>query len=475
MILPKDFETYTRRLMGSERYNRLVQALQTEPHTFVRTNPLKAANFGLCQSGGTVEWYEEGHWLNSRPAFTFDPLLHAGLYYVQEKSSMFLAQVLRRHVSQPVSMLDMCAAPGGKSTLARMVLPQGSLLMCNEPMRQRAQVLAENVQKCGVAETIVTNNYPEDYARSGLLFDVILCDVPCSGEGMFRKDAQAIEEWSAANVDRCTKLQRDIVNSAWQCLQPGGLLVYSTCTFNTKENEENVEWLCNELGAQPQEVGIREDWNICGSLLPGFDAPVYRFIPGFGDHNTDIQGEGLFMALLRKPGVKPADKPQKKKEPRKTERPKSNWPASWLTDGENFCPVQEGNRLLALPQSMSRLYAEAAKKLRILHAGVCLGEVKGKDVVPDQSLALSVHLNADAFPAVEISYEEAIAFLRKEAVMLPADTPRGFVLLTYKGLPLGFEKNLGNRANNLYPQEWRIKSSHLPETAPRIYELNDTK
>ena len=475
MKLPKEFEAYTEKLMGSELYAQLLQGLAEEPHAFVRTNPFKGASFAICGSKGTVEWYEHGHWFADRPNFTFDPLLHAGVYYVQEKSSMFLAQVLRQHITGPVTMLDMCAAPGGKSTLARVVLPAGSLLVCNEPVRQRAQVLSENVQKCGIAEVIVTNNYPEEYCKAGLMFDVILCDVPCSGEGMFRKDANAIKEWSIGNVDKCSRLQREIVRSAWECLRPGGLLVYSTCTFNAKENEENVQWICKELKGEPVGVDSCKEWNICGSLLSGFDAPVYRFIPRYVGNKDSVQGEGLFMAVLRKPGGKADRKPSTTVKQQKKGRQPVKLDTTWLQNSDDFNIMQEGYSLIAIPKDMQSLYDAVADKLRVLHAGIRLGEVKGKDIVPDQSLALSLLLDREAFPIAELPYEQAIRFLRKEAVTLPIGTPKGFVLITYMGMPLGFEKHLGSRSNNLYPQEWRIKSTYMPDVAPQLYKLINDK
>ena len=241
MHLPVDFAQYTAQLMGEARYNTFVQGLQEEAPVSIRLNPLKHLH-GVPAAAATqpVPWWEEGRYLSHRPNFTADPLLHAGAYYVQEASSMFVTHVLKQYVHEPVRMLDLCAAPGGKSTAARSVLPEGSLLFANEPMRPRANVLCENIQKYGHTDVVVTNNYPRDYARSGILFDVILAVVPCSGEGMFRKDEGAVADWSTRKVTECATLQRDIVADAWQCLQPGGLLIYSTCTFNAEEDEKNL-------------------------------------------------------------------------------------------------------------------------------------------------------------------------------------------------------------------------------------------
>ena len=429
-----------------------------------------------------VPWCLNGYYLPERPDYTLDPLLHAGCYYVQEASSMFLDRVLRQYISSPVRMLDMCAAPGGKTTTAMGALPERSVVVSNEPVRLRANILAENVQKWGCPLNIVTNSYPKDYARSGLLFDVILCDVPCSGEGMFRKDEGAISEWSVANVEKCRQLQREIVADAWTCLRPGGILIYSTCTYNIKEDEENVQWISEELNAEVLPVDTSEEWGITGSLLAGFDAPVYRFIPGIS------RGEGLFMAVLRKNDgdgesgccIKSAQlriensKLGTEKSEHRTEKSKhkiekskhgndksrlkpEKFPHQWLRSQEDFCIYRQGDRLVAVHKEMSDLYAVACQSLNIVHAGVTLGELKGRDIIPQQSLALSTRLSADAFPMAELSYPDAITYLRREAIVLPPSVPRGFVVVTFGGHPLGFVKNLGNRANNLYPQEWRIR------------------
>ncbi|MBQ9668680.1 MAG: RsmB/NOP family class I SAM-dependent RNA methyltransferase, partial [Prevotella sp.] len=280
--------------MGDERFARFRDALDEEPPVSIRLNPLKTKSMRPVD-GAVVPWCNEAFYLPSRPNFTFDPLLHAGCYYVQEAASMFIDLIVRQHIPHPVTMLDLCAAPGGKSTALLAALPEGSRLVSNEPVRQRFQVLSENLAKWGHEGSIAVNRYPADFRRDGFLFDAILCDVPCSGEGMFRKDPNAIGEWSLENVERCWRLQREIVGDAWQCLVPGGLLIYSTCTFNTLENEENIRWMQRELGAEVLPVETKEEWGITGSLLPGFTAPVYRFIPGL------TRSEGLFMCVMRKP------------------------------------------------------------------------------------------------------------------------------------------------------------------------------
>jgi len=467
MTLPEQFEDYTRQLMGAERYERLCRALDTPSPTSIRFNPFKTTeeerqNMTFpshdevsIRQGDRVGWCPEGCYLPQRPAFTLDPLLHAGVYYVQEASSMFVSHIVKEFVKEPVRMLDLCAAPGGKTTAVRATLPKGSLLFCNEPVKLRANILSENMQKFGHPEVIVTNNYPKDYARSGLRFDVILADVPCSGEGMFRKDEDAVRLWTPQHVEDCRNLQREIVETIWPCLNAGGLLIYSTCTFNAKEDEENIAWIAENLGGDVLLVPIDSQWQVTGALVG--DHPACRFIPGY------TIGEGLFMAVLRKHGQKEGhattdtrEEKQRKKERRKQDHhPSSTDYQTWLQAPADFHWVAD--RLVAIPRQWDADYLQAAKYLRILQAGITIGTAKGKDLIPDESLALSTMLCDNAFPKWEADYHEAIHYLRREAIPLPADMPKGYVLVTYQGHALGFVKNLGTRANNLYPKEWKIK------------------
>ena len=397
--LPKDFIEQTQAIFGETLWNDYIRAMDVEPPVSIRLNPFKNQQHWSVVGGERVPWCRNGFYLASRPQFTFDPLLHAGAYYVQEASSMFLDEVLRQHIGNPndIMALDLCAAPGGKSTVMRAALGTDSTLISNEPNGKRAQILAENIQKWGAPNMYVTNNYPASFRKSGLKFELILTDVPCSGEGMFRKDEGAIGEWSLENVERCYQLQREIVSEAWHCLRPGGLMVYSTCTFNTRENEENVKWILEEFDAEILPVETNPEWNITGSLLKGFTEPVYRFIPG------RVRGEGLFMAVIRKKGDSP------------------------LTPKE---------------KSLKGL-----KSLKVIY--------EAREPSPT--------------PMVELTYEQALQYLRREALTLPDDTPRGILTVTYQGLSLGQVKNIGSRANNLYPKEWRIKSTHM---ADKVTVLN---
>ena len=393
--LPEIFVSETRRVMGDERFNRFLGAFDEEAPVSIRVNPRIAGDGCQVMGGSQVPWCNEGYYLEDRPQFTFDPLLHAGCYYVQEASSMFVTHVLRSVGNEYKSALDMCAAPGGKSTALRSVLPDDCVLVSNEPMGNRAQILLENITKWGAPNCIVTNNYPRDFRKAKLKFDLILCDVPCSGEGMMRKDPGAIAEWSMQNVEKCWQLQREIVADAWECLNPGGLFIYSTCTYNTKENEENIQWILDNYDAEVLDIPTDPSWQITGSLLPGFNHPVYRFIPGI------TRGEGLFVCAMRKAG---------------SAEPK--------------------------PFNAKKL------SLKVLEAELEKSET-----------------------SVDVDYPEALKYLRGEAMVLPPDTPKGIVTITYKGQPLGPAKNIGNRANNLYPKPWRIKSTHLPSAPVEIINV----
>ena len=402
--LPAVFTENTRQLMGDERFERYLKSFEEDVPVSIRLNPQKAVGMKVVD-GEYVPWCDNGYYLKQRPNFTMDPLFHAGCYYVQEAASMFLDEVLRQCISltshlSPLTSLDLCAAPGGKSTLLRAALPEDCVLYSNEPIRNRANILLENVTKWGYKNHYVTNAYPKDYRKSKMKFDVILCDVPCSGEGMFRKDEATIREWSPQNVEKCWQLQRDIVSDAWACLNDGGLLIYSTCTFNTKENEENIRWILSEFDdAKVVPIETKPEWNITGSLLDGFDKPVYRFIPGI------TRSEGLFMCVLSK-GERMTVRSRRTNSPKPSDR------------------KSEAVGLLTSPMPTTSLHADS--------------------------------------PSVELSYQQAMAYLRHEALLLPEDTPRGLVDVCFMGHPLGPVKNIGTRANNLYPKEWKIKTTHIP-------------
>lgn len=464
MNLPVPFEQSMRQLLG-DGYEAFRDALLGEPAVSIRLNPSKWSGKPEYEA---VPWATDGYYLPERPQFTFDPLLHGGGYYVQEASSMFVEQAVRQHLGEARVALDLCAAPGGKSTLLRSLLPDDCVLVSNEPMRPRAQVLAENIAKWGHPRSIVTSNFPADFTPLGPLFDLILVDAPCSGEGMFRKDEVAVSEWSPENVKVCWQRQRDILTDIWPTLREGGLLIYSTCTFNTAEDEENVRWMMSELGAELLPIATDEAWGITQSLVPDV-AHAYRFLPG------RTRGEGFFLAALRKRGDMSVDTTSdakaKKSKKSKDKRPAAVVPAEckqWITDGGSYIYKVVETEVVATPTDMESLQMALGECLYLLKSGITLAELKGRDAIPSHELAMSTALNKEAFPTYELTYDEALKYLHKEAITLAGNTPRRFVIVTYRGMPLGFVKNLGNRANNLYPNEWRIRSGHFPENEVKV-------
>jgi len=469
MELPPDFISRTKLLLGDE-YALLEKALQEEPPVSIRINPAKqiALHDGYAQVG----WCETGYYLPDRPSFTFDPLFHAGCYYVQEASSMFLEQVVRQHISTPVVCLDLCAAPGGKSTHLASVLPVNSLLVSNEVIQSRADVLKENLFKWGFPNTVVTCNDPHQIGQLTHLFDVIVADLPCSGEGMFRKDRKSRNEWSVDNVRLCAARQRRIIQDVWDSLKPRGLFIYSTCTFNREENEENIRYIVEHLGAEVLPVFIRDEWKISPAIKESF--PLYRFYP------YRVKGEGFCLALLRKPdGVRqtiqnqgstfndrdvPYASAQAEVESSRFNVQGSTFNAQSslsflrsLSDADSFHFEFNQQIIRAIPISYQYTCRLLSRHLRVLSAGVFVGEIKGKDIVPSPALALSTCFRNEAFPSVELTLEESIKYLQKEILVLPEHSPTGYVVVKYKNIPLGFVKNIGNRANNLYPKEWRIR------------------
>lgn len=448
MVLPEGF---LRQFdgCGVAALENLGAALATDASVSVRFNRGKAAGTAVCRdvaSSDAVLWCADGVYLSSRPAFTLDPALHQGLYYVQDASSMFISHVVSFLTAggAPVRYLDACAAPGGKTTAAVDALPPGSLVVANEYVAARAAVLRENLVKWG-APCAVCQGDTARFAASGAVFDIIAADVPCSGEGMMRKEPDARSQWSKGLIAGCAALQREIVADAAETLRPGGYLVYSTCTFNRTENEDMLDYMASELGLESVDLHLDDEWGIPDGLT---GRPAKRFMP----HLT--RGEGLFVAVMRKP----FGESDRRKRKRRTLRPKQAMAGGvMLRDKENYMICDRDGMVVGIPFALAEVLDRLPEKTRVVCAGVELGEVKGKDFIPSQAIALSTSLRRDIYPEVELSRSAALAYLRKENVDLPDGTPRGYVLATFRGLPLGWLKNLGNRCNNLYPKNWRIR------------------
>lgn len=436
------------RAVGPDRADRAFDAMSSAPSVSVRVNPFKvsdpesfaAAHFGCGSS--PVLWSRCGFLLDQRPQFTLDPLFHCGCYYVQDSSAMAVGHVARESMERieasgrPVRVLDLCAAPGGKTTDLAASLRErygdGFVLVANEVMKNRASVLADNVALWGDPNVIVTSVDPKAFASLPGFFDMIVADVPCSGEGMFRKEEAAVEDWSEAAVDLCASRQRRIVADVWPSLRQGGILVYSTCTFEKAENDDNVEWIASELGGM-----------VLGSDLPSMEGVIPTatgslLVPGF------VNGEGQFAAALEKTAAQ-----EERSFPRKS---RQKGPAR---TSSGALEKTKGGLLIHVPAAIS----EEAEILEVLHplmCGVAQGTVKGRDLVPSADLALSISLGEGRFPMVELDRATSLKFLHRDTIVLDG-APRGFLVVCHEGHPLGFVKNLGNRCNNLHPQERRIR------------------
>lgn len=419
-----------------------------------RVNPFK--NFGgisFAENAEPVPWSQMGHTLTTRPQFVFDPVFHAGGYYVQEASSMFLEQAIVQNTTpgEPLTVLDLCAAPGGKSTHLVSILPEDSLLVSNEVIRTRVHILAENITKWGVGNVVVTQNDPADFSALNSLFDIIVADAPCSGSGLFRKDAAAATEWSEANVQLCAQRQQRIIADVWPALKPGGLFVYATCSYSPEENEEICNWLMNNFQPRPLEINTEPEWGIT-TVQTEKGAIGYRFWP----HR--VQGEGFFMACFRKNGNENDAYTAGKKKPGTLFNPISKNEAArlpgWLTVNSNEELFLRGDEWVLLPAGLANWLQEQAPVLYIKQAGTTLGRMAGKDFIPDHALAMNT-AKATAHRSLELNRENALKFLRKEQFET-GDAEKGWWLARFGQYPLGWMKHLGNRVNNYYPAQLRI-------------------
>jgi len=406
---------------GDADMDGLAEALASgSPVVSARVNLSK----GMAVPSGVdrVPWAaDRGFYFRERPRFSLDAAWHQGLYYVQDASSMIIGTIIGRlGLTAPVVYLDACAAPGGKTTAAIDALPPSSVVVANEYDGRRAAVLRENLMKWGSPDVVTSVGDTARFRRLTDTFDIIAADVPCSGEGMMRKEPEAIAQWSPGLVGQCAALQSEILDNLWPALKPGGYLIYSTCTFNRRENDDNVDRLVARYGAERVDLGFPPEWGVTAGG---------RFLP----HR--LRGEGLFCALLRKSGHH----------------------AAGLPEGGRFVQQKTADRIIAVRESRLSLIKHLSRALGRIDYGVEVATVKGRDTIPSHSWAMSTVYPRGQYPEVEVDTAAALAYLRRQTVSLPAGTDRGFVLLTHGGFPLGFVKNIGQRANNLYPRHLMLR------------------
>ncbi|MFY7830054.1 MAG: methyltransferase RsmF C-terminal domain-like protein [Flectobacillus sp.] len=406
-----------------------------------------------------VPWNNNGYYLSERPAFTFDPYFHAGTYYVQEASSMFLEYAVRQSIdlNNELRVLDLCAAPGGKSTLLASLLNSDSLLVSNEVIKSRANILVDNMSKWGLTNTYVTNNDPKDFSRIGGYFDLIVVDAPCSGSGLFRRDPEAVTEWSLDNVAMCSHRQQRILADVWDSLKEGGILLYSTCSYSEAENETIMDWILDNLSAKnivldKKDTTVLDQWGIIRTASAKHESIGYRFYP------DQVKGEGFFLAAFQKikadyqPFYQPRVKPQRTK----SFKQEKNILTHWIDDLEDKMWFEKNENIYLINPEHEADLKVLQNNLYIKKAGILLGQMGAKDLIPEHELALSTSISTKV-PVLDVSYEEAIAYLRKDDFV--PDTPlRGWCGVAYEGHILGWGKALGNRFNNYYPKELRILS-----------------
>ncbi|MBQ8863404.1 MAG: rRNA cytosine-C5-methylase [Rikenellaceae bacterium] len=448
-MFPADFVRSMEQSLGVEECAQLLEALDTPATVSIRFNPYKVAQ---KPEGCAVPWNRYGFYLDERPVFTLDPLMHGGIYYVQEASSMFVEELYRQVFGDrdDVRVLDMCAAPGGKTTLYSTLVGVGGMVLANEPIRNRAMILADNVKRWGIGNVAVTCNDPAQIGAYEHMFDLLAIDAPCSGEGMFRKNEEARREWSASNVEMCAARQRRIIADGWAALKPGGVLIYSTCTFNPIEDEGVVEWMMQNFDCEPVDIDIPNDWGIVRTEVEGVQC--FHFYP----HKA--KGEGFFAAVLRKSDGKLRTKsPKARKTPfGELDKRSISLLQNWVEQPEYVRFMQVGeDTMYGYYRSQYPAIRTLAEGLNMIYSGVCMGQIYGKNLKPDHALALFHELNRANCQIAELDVEQTLNYLRKQEFDL-APLAEGLNLMCCQGVPVGWSKRIGNRSNTLLPNAFRI-------------------
>lgn len=454
MDLPKAFLNRLQQDFPEED-QAFIASLQQKPFLSVFQNPQKqSSTFAEKES---VPWSPLGKYLKERPTFALDPLFHAGVYYVQEPSSMFMGHILKnlkeKDKRDAWKVLDLSAAPGGKSINILSQLEQDDFLIANEIHPKRASILKENLIRWGNEKVIVTNNAPKDFQNFEGYFDLVLLDAPCSGEGMFRKDAIAIQEWSEENVQMCGARQKDILKEVLPLVKSGGYLIYSTCTFAPAENEENLNFILSEATFESLQIPIEKDWGIVEKQQN--NSFSYHFLP------HKVKGEGLFVTLLQRTDEDNIYTFKLKKKAfqnwQKPKKPIQETLLTYLNSKQDWIFWQDAEeRIFAFPASFHDDFLILKKHFYLKNAGLLMGEWKKEQLIPSIDLALSIAFVSDAFPKWELTQEEVLTYLRKENLpQLPSW--QGWGLVTYQNISLGWVKVLKNRINNYYPSNWRLR------------------
>lgn len=429
-----------------------VDAHQTESPTSIRINLLKQTTLNF-EINAAVKWSSSGFYLKQRPNFTYDPLFQAGCYYVQEAGSMFIEQAIRQTIDleQKILALDLCGAPGGKSTLIASLINSESVLVANEVIKPRAEILSQNLTKWGVCNVVVTNNDPKDFDDIGEVFDLMMIDAPCSGSGLFRKQQDAIEEWSLENVNLCSQRQKRILADALPSLNEDGVLIYSTCSYSKSENEDVLDWLMEQGCFESIQLSVEESWGIIESRSDQALAYGYRFYP------DKTQSEGFFCAVLRKIAKTKQNKTaffkNKKHHLEPISKKESVIIENWIEKQDNHVVMKFKDDVLLMNSGVKDVVNYFQGQLYFKKVGTRIGTILKEELIPHHDLALSVFRNQN-ITSTELTQEQFLLFYKKQNMTI--DGSKGWNLLTYHGFGLGWVKNLGNRLNNYLPNEFKI-------------------
>ncbi|HUR65202.1 MAG TPA: hypothetical protein VMZ03_02525 [Chitinophagaceae bacterium] len=412
-----------------------------EQVTSIRLNPAKPSKIENLRS--KIPWSETGYYLEVRPSFTFDPLFHAGCYYVQDASSMFLEQALKQtaDLSKPLKVLDLCAAPGGKSTHIQSLISKESLLVSNEVIRSRANILKDNIIKWGCENVAITNNDPKDFSKLENYFDVIVVDAPCSGSGLFRKEPEAIEEWSQNNVQLCSQRQQRILADVYPALKKDGILIYSTCSYSQEEDEKIADWLLSEFPFAYCPLSIQPEWGVVDT------GNGYRFWP------DKLKGEGFFLACFKKRDGETGSLVKSRKVHGTLTKKEIELTGKWMSsEGKSF--VKHIDTVYTWPEQLANDLSFLLENCKVLYSGTLAGEIMRDKLIPDHALAMS-RLVLSSIGRIELDNEQTIQYLQRRNIELEGKTT-GWQLVTYRDHPLGWVNVLPNRVNNYYPKELRI-------------------
>lgn len=430
-MLPLEFIKRIENQLGNVESQAFFDSLNYTAPVSIRLNKQKFKNSLNFEK---VSWSDFGYYLPSRPLFVSDPLWHAGAYYVQEASSMAIEQAflnIKNTNNSNLKILDLCASPGGKSTHLLNLMNENDVLISNEVIQSRVGVLQENIRKCGYSNVIITNQDSNQFKNMQAYFDLVLVDAPCSGEGLFRKDKNAIEHWTPENLTTCELRQKRILSDVIHCVKTGGFILYSTCTFNPNENEEQLNFLIKN-GFEPVNFTINGKSHFFHSFMPHLN-----------------KGEGFFVGLLQK-----TEKTEIIETKTKNKYLIEKITNDYLNNQNKMLFVKWANNLIGLSENV--LDTLNSLPFKPVSFGVECAVIKGALELPSEYLVFSNDFNQLLLPNIELDLKEALSYISCQSLPIKTEL-KGYITLSYKGYIIGLGKSIGNRINNLFPNPWKLK------------------